>query len=95
MAANLQRAFGVDKVDIHVVAYGPGLSVLTQKRTQAKRVPSLACEGIHCGACANTMRAIERKTGKKPVLLDGVKNVPSGVAQALRLQVKGDAYVRP
>ncbi len=94
-AVNLQKAFGMDNVDVHVVAYGPGLSIMTKQSSQAKRVPSLAIEGIHFDACANTMRAIERKTGKKPVLLDGVKVVPSGVAQVVLLQEKGYAYVRP
>lgn len=93
-AVNLQKLYG-DDVEVEVVAYGPGLSVLTKKNPVTDRVKSLATQGIHFSACANTMKGIEKKTGKKPVLTDGVKIVPAGVGRIVELQEKGYSYVRP
>jgi intracellular sulfur oxidation DsrE/DsrF family protein len=46
-------------------------------------------------ACGNTMAAIERKTGKMPVLLEGVQQVDAGVIRVMELQEQGYSYVRP
>lgn len=96
-AVNLQQALGMDNVEIEVVAYGPGLSILTAnpKNEQADRVKSLAQQNITFSACANTMKGIEKKTGKKPVLVEGVKVVPGGVVRLMELQEQGYSYIRP
>ena len=91
---NIRKHYG-DNVDVVVVAYGPGLSLLTKKNKEAARVKSLAVSGITFDACANTMKAVEKKTGKKPMLTDGVKIVPAGVARIVELEEKGYSYIRP
>ena len=92
---NLQTAMGMDNVTIELVAYGPGLSILTKKSKEGKRVQSLAVQGITFSACHNTMKAIEKKTGKLPVLLKGVKIVPGGVVRIMELEQKGYSYIKP
>ena len=94
-AVNLQKLYGMDNVAIEVVAYGPGLSLLTKKSKQADRVKSLAVQNITFSACNNTMKKIEKKTGKKPQLVEGVGVVNAGVARILALQEQGYAYLRP
>jgi intracellular sulfur oxidation DsrE/DsrF family protein len=94
-AVNLQKDYGLDNVDVVIVAYGPGLSLLTNKSSQGERVESLAVQGIQFNACGNTMKKITSKTGKEPVLLQGVSVVPAGVARIVELQEQGYAYVRP
>jgi hypothetical protein len=94
-AVNLQNALGMDNVIVEVVAYGPGLTMLTDKSTQAQRVSSLAMQNITFSACANTMKAMEKKTGLKPQLVDGVTVVPAGVLRIIELQNEGYAYIRP
>lgn len=94
-AVNVQTALGMDNVDVEVVAYGPGLSILTDRSSQASRVTSLAMQDIKFSACANTMAKMEQKTGRKPVLLDGVSVVPAGVIRIMELQQQGYAYIRP
>ncbi len=94
-AVNLQKAFGRDNVDVQVVAYGPGLSLLTKNSKNRERVESLAVEGVSFNACANTMRKIERKKGKKPELAEGVTVVSGGVKRILELQEQGYGYIRP
>lgn len=94
-AVNLQKLYGMDNVEIEVVAYGPGLSMLTQKSSQAERVSSLAQQNITFSACGNTIDKVTKKTGKPPVLLDGVGVVTAGVARIMELQEQGWSYIRP
>jgi uncharacterized protein len=92
---NLQRLYGIDNVIIEVVAYGPGLNLLTTESSAANRVKSLAAHDITFSACQNTMDAVMKKTGKLPVLLEGVQTVNAGVARIMELQEQGYAYIRP
>ena len=94
-AVNLQKLYGVDNVDIEIVAYGPGLGLLTKKSGQADRVTSLAMQDITFSACGNTMKKVAKKTGTMPVLLEGVGEVTAGVARIMELQEQGYAYIRP
>ena len=95
MAYNLQKLYGIDNVVIEIVAFGRGLSLLTPKSKEAARVKSLAVQNVTFSACANTMAKIEKKTGKKPILTEGVKIVTAGVAQIIELQEQGYAYTAP
>ena len=94
-AVNLQKYYGIDNIVIEIVAYGPGLGMLTQQSKQAKRVESLALQDITFSACGNTMAAVEAKSGKVPELLEGVGEVQAGVARIMELQQQGYAYIRP
>ena len=96
-AVNLQKLYGMDNVKIEIVAYGPGLGLLTTnpKNKQAARVKSLAMQNITFSACGNTMAAIEKKTGHKPKLVEGVGVVKGGVARIIALQEDGYSYIRP
>ena len=94
-AVNLQKALGQDNIIIEIVAYGPGLTMLTPKSPASKRVPDLAMQNITFSACGNTKAAIERKSGKEVVLVEGVQIVQAGVLRIMELQEQGYAYVRP
>ena len=94
-AVNVQKDLGMDNVAIEIVAYGPGLSILTKQSKLNKRVESLALQDITFSACGNTMAKMEKKTGKKPQLSEGVKIVPAGVIRIMELQEQGYTYVRP
>lgn len=94
-AVNLQKAMG-DDIEIEIVAYGPGLSMLTPKSPASKRVPDLALyENITFSACGNTMKKVAKKSGKDVTLVEGVKVVPAGVLRIMELQEQGWSYVRP
>ena len=94
-AVNVQKALGMDNVAVEIVAYGPGLSLLTDKSKHGQRVASLALQDITFSACGNTMDKMEKKSGKKPVLIEGGQVVPAGVLRIMELQQQGYAYVRP
>jgi len=94
-AVNVQKLYGMDNVAIEIVAYGPGLGILTTKSKESARVKSLAMQNIKFSACGNTMAKIEKKTGKKPELTEGVGTVKAGVARIMALQEEGYSYLRP
>ena len=94
-AVNVQKAYGVDNVAVEIVAYGPGLSMLTKKSKNSKRVKTLAVQGITFSACGNTIKKFTKKKGKKPKLTKGVKVVSAGVERIMELQEKGYSYIRP
>ena len=94
-AVNVQKDLGMDNVDIEIVAYGPGLSLLTAKSEESPRVKSLAMQNITFSACGNTMKKVAKKTGKEPKLTEGVKVVSAGVIRIMELQEGGYSYIRP
>ena len=94
-AINLQKHYGMDNIDIEIVAYGPGLGMLTTNHTLAPRVSSLIYQDITFSACGNTMHSIKEKTGFLPKLVEDVKIVRAGVARIIELQEQGYSYIRP
>jgi intracellular sulfur oxidation DsrE/DsrF family protein len=94
-AVNLQKDYGMDNVEVEIVAYGPGLSMLIGGSKQSLRVQSLAKQDIVFSACGNTMKRIEQKDGKPVVLSQGVQVVPAGVSRIVELQQQGYSYIRP
>lgn len=95
IASNVPKLLGLDNVVVEVVAQGPGLKLLTDKSPHADRVKSIAMNDVTFSACGQTMAAIARKTGKEPVLLEGVTKVNGGVPRIMDLQEEGYSYVRP
>lgn len=95
-AANVLKDFAPGEVTVEIVAYGPGLSILTKKSKNSERVGNMAFnDDLTFSACNNTMKAIEKKSGHKPQLTKGVKIVPAGVVRIMELQEKGYSYIRP
>ena len=94
-AVNLQKLYGLDNVEIEIVAFGPGITLLTDKSRQVKRVESLALQDISFSACLNSIDKLESVSGSKVVLLEGVGTVRAGVARIIELQEEGYSYIRP
>jgi intracellular sulfur oxidation DsrE/DsrF family protein len=97
-AVNVQKELGIDNIKIEIVAFGPGLGLLTtsKKNKQAKRVKSLAMQNITFSACGNTIKKMTKKNkGKKPTLIEGVNVVTAGVSRIITLQEEGYSYIRP
>ena len=94
-AVNLQKLYGLDNVEIEIVAFGPGITLLTDKSRQVKRVESLALQDISFSACLNSIEKLESVSGSKVELLEGVGTVRAGVARIIELQEDGYSYIRP
>lgn len=86
------------KVEIEVVAYGPGLHMLRADTSPVKdriSAMSLEFEGLTFSACANTLQGMAKNEGKDIELVSESRTVPSGVVRLVELQEGGYAYVRP
>ncbi len=92
---NLQKHYGLDSIEIEVVAYGPGIWMVTDKSNFASRVESLMMQNVVFTACGNTMDAVEAKSGSRPTLLDGVETTKAGIARIIELQEQGWSYLSP
>jgi uncharacterized protein len=91
-ARNVQDAIGKDKVDVEIVAYGPGIDMLKFESEVGNRIDDALANGIKIVACENTMKNMKLT---KADMLRSVGYVPSGVVELMRKQKEGWAYIRP
>ena len=91
-AKNVQQELGAGKVDIEIVAYGPGIGMLKAEAPTANRVAEATQAGIKVVACENTMTT-QKLT--KADMHAAIGYAPSGVVEIMKRQGEGYAYVRP
>jgi len=92
-AINLQKFYGIDNVQIAIIAYGAGMKALYAKDSPvAERVRSQLQYGIEYVACANTMETTHRKASE---LIPGVTVVTAGIAEIVERKLQGWIYVSP
>jgi intracellular sulfur oxidation DsrE/DsrF family protein len=96
VANNLINHYGPDKIAVEIVAFGPGLKLLFENNEiSSPRINGLAANGITFSACANTIAAIERKSGKKPKIHKEAGVVPAGVVRIMELIDQGYTLIKP
>lgn len=89
---NLRKAFAGDTVEVEVVTHGKGLGLLRRTNaSQAERLAKIAATGVRFAACENTMR---RMKVQRSDLFDFATTVDSGVAEVVRKQEAGWAYIK-
>ena len=91
-ARNAQNDLGKDKVELEIVAYGPGINMLKMESAVSGRVSQAIGTGISVVACENTMAA--QKLSKSD-MNPSVNYVPAGVIELMKRQQQGWAYIRP
>ena len=91
---NIQKHYGIDNVEIELVAFGPGYRMLTPQSTLASRIESLAMQEVTFTACMNTLISVKEKTGFMPKLIEGVTTTKAGVVRIIELQEHGYSYVK-
>jgi hypothetical protein len=91
-ARNIQTELGKDKVDVEIVAYGPGLGMLKSDSKVAPRLAQALDSSIGLMACENTMRNTKVE---RAAMYNGIAYVDAGVVHIMRRQREGWAYIRP
>lgn len=91
-AKNVQQEYGASKVQIEIVAYGPGIGMLKDDSTASNRVAEAVQSGIEIVACENTMKAQQLT---KADMNKTVGYVSAGVVELMKRQAEGWAYIRP
>lgn len=91
-AKNVQTDLGKEKVEIEIVAYGPGISMLKLESEVGNRVAEAAASGVKVVACENTMKS--QKISKDDMLTE-ISYVKAGVVELMLKQQEGYSYIRP
>lgn len=90
--ANIQKAYGIDNVQLAVVAYGPGIwSVLADSPVRA-RVESLQKYGVEFVACGNTLDSIHKTDAD---LIADVARVQAGLVEIVERRLSGWVDIKP
>lgn len=92
---NVSRYYGVDNVEIELVAYGPGIYFITKQSKFRKRIESLMMQDVIFSACGDTLKTIKRTKGIDLDLIDDVVVVRNGVPRIMELQQQGYSYLSP
>ena len=95
VANNLIKHYGPDKVDVEIVAFGPGLRLLMKDNANKGRINGLTDSGVDFSACSNTMNNFTKNLGGKPDLHPSAKMVPAGVVRIIELQNEGYKLIKP
>lgn len=95
VANNLLKHYGTDKVDIEIVAFGPGLRLLFDDNENKGRIESLVGQGVRFSACSNTVRAMSKILDHEPVLNSHATRVPAGIVRIMELTDAGYTLVKP
>ncbi len=89
---NLERATGLPGKRIEVVVFSRASRMLLKDSPVAPNLDALHASGVTIEAC----KAAIRRAGLKPsAILPFVRYIPSGVAEIVRRERQGWAYVRP
>lgn len=91
-ARNVQTHLGASNVDIEIVAFGPGLDMITQKSTLKDRVRESIAAGVRIVACENTMK-VHKPT--RDDMLPSLDYVEAGIVEVMVRQQQGFIYVHP
>jgi len=95
VASNLVKHYGQDKVDIEIVAFGPGLRLLFKDNSNKNRITKLAGAGVGFSACKNTIKNMSKKLGHKPMLHMASHPVSAGVVRIIELENQGYKLIKP
>lgn len=95
VATNLIKHYGPDKVDVEIVAFGPGLKLLLAKNDNSTRIDGLSQNGVSFAACGNTLEKMTKKLGKEPKLHSKSNLVTAGVVRIIDLTNQGYKLIRP
>lgn len=86
------------KVEIEVVAYGPGLHMLRDDTSPVKgriKAMSETTPDLTFSACGNTRENMTKNEAKDVPLISQAKITKSGVVRLMELQEQGWSYLRP
>lgn len=96
VANNLIKSYGgPDKVDVEIVAFGPGLRLMFDDNGNKGRINGLTENGVRFAACGNTKKKMTSKLGHEPKLNSQASIVPAGVVRIIELVDKGYTLIKP
>ena len=95
VASNIIKAYGQDKVDVEIVAFGPGLRLMFKENVNSGRIQGLTSSGVKFAACGNTIAGVTKKLGHAPEMNSNAVTVTAGVVRIIELQNQGFKLIKP
>jgi len=95
VAGNIIKAYGQDRADVEIVAFGPGLRLLFAENSNADRIQGLTESGVRFAACNNTLTNMTKILGSEPMLNPNANVVPGGIVRIKELADQGYLLVKP
>jgi len=95
VASNIISHYGQDKVDVEIVAFGPGLRLLFKDNVNTDRISGLTSSGVKFAACQNTITAMTKVLGHAPELNSNAVLVSAGVVRIIDLENQGFKLIKP
>lgn len=95
VATNLIKHYGPDKVDVEIVAFGPGLRLMFKENVNTGRIQGLTASGVTFSACKNTIAGMTKKLGHAPELNSNAVPVSAGVVRIIELENQGFKLIKP
>lgn len=96
VANNVVNHYGVGNVEVEIVAFGPGLTLLQQSTPFAERITRLADEqGVRFSYCQITVDATAARQGQAMVLVPEAQATASGAVRIIDLVGQGYVPIAP
>ncbi len=96
VASNLMKAYGgPDKIDVEIVAFGPGLRLMFDDNGNKGRISGLTDNGVRFAACGNTIKKMTKALGHEPKMNSQASVVPGGAARIIELVEQGYTLIKP
>ena len=95
VASNLIKHYGQDKVDVEIVAFGPGLRLMFKDNVNSGRIDGLTSSGVTFAACGNTRTKMTKILGHTPELHSSAGTVPGGAVRIIDLENMGYKLLKP
>lgn len=96
VAGNLIKHYGPDKVDVEIVAFGPGLRLLLAENDNSDRIDNLVNSAqVRFSACENTLAKYTQNLGHEPALNAHATHVSAGVVRIIDLIDQGYTLIKP
>ena len=95
VATNLIKFYGPDKVDVEIVAFGPGLRLMFADNVNVDRINGLDSNGVRFAACNVTFGKMTKLLGEEPYLNPHATLVEGGIVRILDLTSQGYQLVKP
>jgi intracellular sulfur oxidation DsrE/DsrF family protein len=95
VAGNLLKAYGTDKVDVEIVAFGPGVRLMFADNVNKGRIGGLNAEGVRFAACSNTLAKMTGALGYEPAINPSAVKVKAGVVRIIELTDQGYTLIKP
>lgn len=87
-----------EKIEIEIVAYGPGLAMFRSDKSPVKPVLDFIeahFPEIGFAVCGNTKAIQEQQEGHPLSFIEGTQVVPFGIVELVKRQEAGWSYIRP